>query len=321
VYKCRVPSVNADSISGDKADPGKDADRIVRIDLHTHSNRSDGTDTVDVLIRHAQQAGLDVIALTDHDTADGWVDGRRAAEERGVGFVPGLEISCKLNGISVHLLAYLPDPAYPALAQELQVIRDGRTDRIPAIVDRLNSVGVQLTVDDVLAQATGTPSVGRPHVADALVANGTVANRSEAFDRFLADGRAGHVPHYAMEPGHAVDLVRAAGGVPVIAHPWGRSSARVMTEETIARLVTEHGLAGIEVDHQDHPPESREALRAIARNLGIVYTGSSDHHGAGKIDHELGVNSTEPEQLERLLEIAKSNAAASGAQVPEAYLP
>ncbi|MEU8224457.1 PHP domain-containing protein [Kribbella sp. NPDC048915] len=293
----------------------------MRIDLHTHSNRSDGTDTVDVLMRHAQQAGLDVIALTDHDTADGWVDGRRAAEELRIGFVPGLEISCKLNGISVHLLGYLPDPAYPALAAELQVIREGRTDRIPAIVARLNSIGVPLTVDEVLAQATGTPSVGRPHVADALVANGTVANRSEAFDRFLADGRAGHVPHYAMEPGRAIDLVREAGGVPVIAHPWGRSSARVMTAETIARLVTDHGLAGIEVDHQDHPPEAREALRAIARNLGIVYTGSSDHHGAGKIDHELGVNSTEPEQLERLLEIAKGNAAASGAQVPEAYLP
>ncbi|MER7249658.1 PHP domain-containing protein [Kribbella sp. NPDC000426] len=293
----------------------------MRIDLHTHSNRSDGTDPVPVLMTHAQQAGLDVIALTDHDTADGWVEARQAAEELGVGLVPGLEISCKLNGISVHLLAYLPDPSYPPLAKDLQVIRDGRTDRIPTIVARLNSIGVPLTVEEVLAQATGTPSVGRPHVADALVANGTVANRTEAFDRYLADGRAGHVPHYALEPGRAIDLVREAGGVPVIAHPWGRSSYKVMTEENLARLVEDHGLAGIEVDHQDHSPESRTALRAIADNLGIFYTGSSDHHGAGKIDHDLGVNSTEPEQLERLLETAKNNAAASGAQVPEAYLP
>lgn len=293
----------------------------MRIDLHTHSNRSDGTDPVPVLMTHAQQAGLDVIALTDHDTADGWVEARQAAEELGIGFVPGLEISCKLNGISVHLLAYLPDPSYPPLANELQVIRDGRTDRIPAIVARLNSIGVPLTVEEVLAQATGTPSVGRPHVADALVANGTVANRTEAFDRYLADGRAGHVSHYALEPGHAIDLVREAGGVPVIAHPWGRSSYKVMIEENLARLVTDHGLAGIEIDHQDHSPESRTALRAIAGNLGIIYTGSSDHHGAGKIDHDLGVNTTEPEQLERLLETAKNNAAASGAQVPEAYLP
>jgi len=293
----------------------------VRIDLHTHSNRSDGTDPVDVLIAHAQQAGLDVIALTDHDTADGWADGRRAAEELGIGFVPGIEISCKLRGISVHLLGYLPDPSYPELAEELRIVRDGRTDRIPSIVARLNGMGVALTVDEVLAQATGTPSVGRPHVADALVANGTVANRGEAFDRFLADGRPGHVSHYAIEPGRAIDLVREAGGVPVIAHPWGRSSYKVMTEDAIGRLVEDHGLAGIEVEHQDHSPQSRAALRAIADDLGIIATGSSDHHGAGKIDHELGVNSTEPAQFERLLDVAKENAAATEAQVPEAYLP
>ena len=154
-----------------------------------------------------------------------------------------------------------------------------------------------------------------------LVANGTVADRGEAFDRFLADGRPGHVSHYAIDPGRAIDMVRAAGGVPVIAHPWGRSSHKVVTADTIAQLVTEHGLAGIEVDHQDHSAQSREALRAIARNLGIIYTGSSDHHGLGKIDHDLGVNTTEPEQLERLLEVAKTNAAASDAAVPEAYLP
>lgn len=293
----------------------------MRIDLHTHSNRSDGTDPVDVLIAHAKRDGLDVIALTDHDTADGWAEGRRAAEELGIGFVPGIEISCKLHGIAVHLLAYLPDPSYQPLAEELRIVRDGRTDRIPSIVARLNGMGVALTVDEVLAQATGTPSVGRPHVADALVANGTVANRGEAFDRFLADGRPGHVSHYAIDPGRAIDMVRAAGGVPIIAHPWGRSSYKVVTAETIAQLVDDHGLAGIEVDHQDHSPESRETLRGIAEDLGIIWTGSSDHHGVGKINHELGVNSTDPEQFQRLLEVAKVNAAASAAQVPEAYLP
>ncbi len=293
----------------------------MRIDLHTHSNRSDGTDPVDVLIAHAKRDGLDVIALTDHDTADGWAEGRRAAEELGIGFVPGIEISCKLQGIAVHLLAYLPDPSYQPLAEELRIVRDGRTERIPSIVARLNGMGVQVTVDEVLAQATGTPSVGRPHVADALVANGTVANRGEAFDRFLADGRPGHVSHYAIDPGRAIDMVRAAGGVPVIAHPWGRSSYKVVTAETIAQLVTDHGLAGIEVDHQDHRPESRETLRGIAEDLGIIWTGSSDHHGLGKVNHELGVNTTDPEQFQRLLEVAKANAAASGAQVPEAYLP
>lgn len=293
----------------------------MRIDLHTHSNRSDGTDPVDDLLAQAKQAGLDVIALTDHDTADGWTEGRQAAERLGIGFLPGIEISCKLHGISVHLLGYLPDPSYAPLAAELSVVREGRTDRIPSIVARLNSLGVSLTVDEVLAQATGTPSVGRPHVADALVANGTVANRTEAFDKFLADGRPGHVTHYAIEPGRAIDLVREAGGVPVIAHPWGRSSHRVMTAELIEQLVNEHGLAGIEVDHQDHSPESRVALRAIAQDLGIIYTGSSDHHGIGKEDHDLGVNTTEPAQFQALLAVAKANAAASTAAAPEAYLP
>ena len=302
---------------------GRDPAPLVRIDLHTHSNRSDGTDPVDVLMAHAKRAGLDVIALTDHDTADGWADGRRAAEDLGIGFVPGIEISCKLDGISVHLLGYLPDPSYPGLAEELRIVRDGRTDRIPSIVARLNSLGVDLTVDEVLAQATGTPSVGRPHVADALVAKGTVANRSEAFDRFLADGRPGHVSHYAIEPGRAIDLVREAGGVPIIAHPWGRSSYKVMTADTIARLV-DGPRPGRYRGRPPGPLGATPGRRCAGspQDLGIIYTGSSDHHGDGKIDHDLGVNSTEPEQFERLLEVAKVNAAAaSEAQVPEAYLP
>ncbi|WP_328991739.1 PHP domain-containing protein [Kribbella sp. NBC_01245] len=293
----------------------------MRIDLHTHSNRSDGTAPVADLIAKAKREGLDVIAVTDHDTADGWVEGRMAAEEVGVGFVPGIEISCKLNGTSVHLLGYMPDPSFGPLSDELTLVREGRTDRVPAIVARLNAVGVSLTVDEVLAQATGTPSVGRPHVADALVANGTVANRGEAFDRFLADGRPGHVTHYAIEPGRAIEIVRAAGGVPVIAHPWGRSSHRVLKPEVIERLVTDHGLAGLEVDHQDHSPSSREMLRGIAKELGLIVTGSSDHHGLGKVDHELGVNTTALDQFELLLALAKSNAAASAANPPEAYLP
>ena len=292
----------------------------MRIDLHTHSNRSDGTDPVDVLIAHARRAGLDVIALTDHDTADGWVEGRSAAEDLGIGFVPGIEISCKLGHTSVHLLGYLMDPAYPPLAEQLARVRDGRTGRVPGMIERLNALGIPITVGDVLVQATGTPSVGRPHVADALVAAGVVADRTEAFDRYLAEGRPAHMQRYAIEPGRAIELVREAGGVPVIAHPWGRSSRRVMTADTIARLV-DHGLAGLEVDHQDHGPPDRQALREIATGLGLIVTGSSDHHGVGKTDHDLGVNTTAPEQFEALLAVAKVNATAACASPPEAYLP
>jgi predicted metal-dependent phosphoesterase TrpH len=285
----------------------------MRIDLHTHSNRSDGTDPVEDLIGKAARQGLDVIALTDHDTADGWAQARVAAEQAGVGFVPGMEISCKLHGTSVHLLGYLLDPTQPELAAELEHVRTGRSGRIPEVVARLNALGIDLTVDEVLAQAIGTPSVGRPHVADALVARGVVADRAEAFDRYLADGKPAHVNRYAIEPGRAIDLVRAAGGVPVIAHPWGRSSRRVVTPETIARLVTDHGLAGLEVDHQDHSPADRAALREIAGRHDLIVTGSSDHHGLGKSDHELGVNTTTPEQFEALLALAKTST--------EAYLP
>jgi len=296
-------------------------DRHVRIDLHTHSNRSDGTDPVPDLVAHARAAGLDVLGLTDHDTADGWVEGRVAAEAAGLGFVPGIEISCKAGRTSVHLLGYLMDPSYEPLAAELAHVREGRSGRIPAMVARLNGLGVEITVADVLAQATGTPSVGRPHVADALVAAGAVADRKEAFDRFLADGRPAHVQRYAIEPGRAIELVREAGGVPVIAHPWGRGSRQVLTADGIARLVTEHGLAGLEVDHQDHSPEDRAALRGIAAANGLIVTGSSDHHGLGKTDHDLGCNTTAPDQFEALLAAAKANAAQSAASPPEAYLP
>ena len=292
----------------------------MRIDLHTHSNRSDGTDTVPGLIAHAREAGLDVIALTDHDTTDGWAEGRAAAQELGIGFVPGIEISCKLAYTSVHLLAYLPDPAHPGLAAELAEVRASRNGRMPAMVARLNEIGLDITPDDVLAQATGTPSVGRPHVADALIAAGIVADRTEAFDKYLADGRPGHVQRYAVEPARAIELVRDAGGVPVLAHPWGRGSRRVLTPDVIAGL-TAYGLGGLEADHQDHGPADRAALRAIAADNGLLVTGSSDHHGLGKSDHELGVNTTAPEQFEALLALAKANAAASGARVAEAFLP
>jgi 3',5'-nucleoside bisphosphate phosphatase len=292
----------------------------VRIDLHTHSNRSDGTDPVPELVAHARAAGLDVMALTDHDTADGWVEGRAAAEAEGIGFVPGIEISCRVGTTSVHLLGYLLDPAYPPLAGELARVREGRTGRVPAMIDRLNALGIAITVGDVLAQATGTPSIGRPHVADALVAAGAVTDRKQAFDLYLAEGRGAHVQRYAIEPGRAIGLVRAAGGVPVVAHPWGRGSRQVLTADAIAELAS-HGLAGLEVDHQDHSAEDRVALRAIADGLGLIVTGSSDHHGLGKTDHDLGVNTTAPEAFEALLSAAKANAAASAATPPEAFLP
>ena len=151
-----------------------------------------------------------------------------------------------------------------------------------------------------MAQVGTSPSVGRPHIADAMVAAGWVADRTEAFDRFLADGGPAHVGRYAIEVEHGIDLVHAAGGVAVIAHPWGRGRAQLLPADYLTALVEQHGLDGIEVDHQDHDAEARAGLRALADRLGVLGTGSSDYHGTGKTDHDLGVNTTRPEVYDEL---------------------
>jgi predicted metal-dependent phosphoesterase TrpH len=287
----------------------------VRIDLHTHSDRSDGTTSPAEVVRAARSAGLDVLALTDHDTAEGWAEAGSAADELGVVLVPGMEISCKHAGRPLHLLAYLPDPTYPPLHDLLRDVLHGRDQRVPTILARLRGEGIELTEDEVRQQSASAAAVGRPHVADALVARGLVRHRTEAFDRYLSPGRPGYVTRYAPPVDEVLPVVRAAGGVPVIAHPWGRNDARALQEEGLAALQT-RGLAGVEVDHQDHSPGQRAELRAIARNLGLVVTGASDYHGAGKADHELGCNTTDPEQLERLLELAGEASVASGRSTP-----
>lgn len=287
----------------------------MRIDLHTHSVVSDGTQTPAELVEAGAQAGLDVIALTDHDTADGWAEAARTAAAVGISLVRGMEISTRHEGRGVHLLGYLPDPTYPPLVERLGRILDGRNARVPAIVERLRETGVDLTEDDVRRVAGASAAAGRPHIADALVARGVVADRREAFDRFLSPGRAGHVHRYAAELVTMIETVRDAGGVTVMAHPWGRSAPGTLDEAAFAGLAR-HGLAGLEADHRDHTDAQRAELRAIATNLGLVVTGSSDHHGLGKVDHDLGCFTTEPDQYARLLELAAQSAARSGRMTP-----
>lgn len=277
----------------------------MRIDLHTHSSASDGTDTPADLVREAKAAGLDVVALTDHDATSGWAEAAEAADEVGITVVPGLEISTKFRHRGVHLLAYLPDPTHPPLVEALDRILVGRTERTPAIVDALRRHGIEITEDDVRREAGGSVAAGRPHVADALVRLGVSADRTEAFADLLNPGRPGYANRYAAPLEEMIPIVTAAGGVAVIAHPWGRSGGAVLDEEALAGL-RDLGLAGLEVDHQDHDPAARARLRGIAADLDLLVTGSSDHHGLGKIDHDLGVNTTDPEQYERLLSLAAS---------------
>ena len=289
----------------------------MRIDLHTHSDRSDGTDSPAELVRHARDRRVDVLALTDHDTTEGWAEAADVAERVVVTLVRGIEVSARFGGKGVHLLAYLPDPDHPELVAELDRVLAGRNSRLPAILERLRGLGVDIEAADVRRVSGEAAALGRPHVADALVALGVVADRDEAFVRFLGPGGPAYVDRYATDLPTMIRTVADAGGVGVVAHPWAsRHDYRALDEAGIAFL-QEHGLSGLEIDHQDHSPDVREELRDIARNLGLVETGSSDYHGVGKTDHDLACNTTDPEQYARLMELADAAAARSGARTPE----
>jgi len=273
----------------------------VRIDLHTHSNRSDGTDSPSELVRNAREAGLDVVALTDHDATEGWQEAQEAADEVGVRLVRGIEISAEYEGVSVHLLGYEFDPTFQPLLDELDRILGGRTQRLPRLLAKLAEHGMPLTEEEVLAVAGDAAAWGRPHVADAMIAKGYIKDRAEAFRDWLVPGKPAYVGRYSADLFGAVELVRRAGGRAVIAHPWARESRGKLTAEVLERLA-EAGLAGIEVAHPDHDADDRTALEAIADDLGLVKTGSSDYHGTGKgPQFHLGANTTDPAELERLL--------------------
>jgi 3',5'-nucleoside bisphosphate phosphatase len=271
----------------------------VLIDLHAHSSASDGTDTPAELVTAASSAGLDVVALTDHDTFMGWDEAQNAAEVTDVRLVPGVEMSCALDGISLHVLGYLPDPTYEPLVDELARTKEDRVPRAREMVRRLAADGYPLTWDDVLAQVGPEGTVGRPHIADALVAAGSVASRDEAFAGLLHDRSRYYVRHYASDPVVALRLIREAGGVSVFAHPGASRRGRTVTDDAIA-MMARAGLSGLEVDHPDQDEPTRIHLRGLAKDLGLLATGSSDYHGVGK-STRLGQETTSPEVYEALL--------------------
>ncbi|CUR60925.1 Predicted metal-dependent phosphoesterase, PHP family [metagenome] len=294
---------------------------MVRIDLHTHSDRSDGTMSPTELVEHAAEVGLDVLAITDHDCFDGWDEASRAAQRVGLTLLRGIEISCRFAGESTHLLGYLPDSTYPPLAQELARVIDGRNSRLPALLARLRDLGIDIDIHDVRRVAGEATAMGRPHVADALVEKGVVLNRDEAFARFLGPGRPAYVDRYAADLTEMIGLVAAAGGVSVVAHPWaGRHDSSALDEPAFGALRAA-GLAGIEVDHQDHTAAKRARLRELADALDLVATGSSDFHGAGKVDFDLGCNTTDPAQFERLMALATVASLTSGRDTPALEAP
>ncbi|WP_206504168.1 PHP domain-containing protein [Streptomyces chrestomyceticus] len=264
----------------------------MRIDLHTHSTASDGTDTPAELVRNAAAAGLDVVALTDHDSVGGYAEARDALPE-GLTLVTGAELSCRVGGVSMHMLAYLFDPEEPELARERELVRDDRVPRARGMVAKLRELGVPITWEQV-ARIAGDGAVGRPHVAAAMVELGVVETVSDAFTpQWLAnDGRA-YVDKHELDPFDAVRLVKAAGGVTVFAHPMAVKRGRTVPENVIAELAAA-GLDGVEVDHMDHDDAARSRLRGLAADLGLLTTGSSDYHGSRKTV-ALGEYTTDPE--------------------------
>jgi len=280
------------------------------IDLHAHSSVSDGTETPEQLVASAVEAGLGVVALTDHDSTAGWDEAFRAAAGTGLTVVPGLELSTQVDEFrTVHLLGYLVDPENAELRRATEAIRGSRLGRAERIVERI-ARDYSLSWEDVLDQTMDGTTIGRPHIADALVARGHVADRGEAFAGILNPRSPYYEPHRAPTPLEGVMLIRAAGGVPVMAHPATRGRGRMMPEAYLSDLV-DYGLAGLEVDHPENLPDGMELLRVYARRYDLIVTGSSDYHGEGK-PNRLGQCVTSPEAYERLVAEGSGSAPFTG---------
>ena len=268
------------------------------IDLHTHTNCSDGTDSPRELVNKAIAQGLEVLGISDHDTTSGWQNAQDALRSN-LSLVLGAEISCLTNdGISVHMLGLLFDGKNLAMQNMLENTRDGRIPRAHKMIELLNAGGIKISMEDVESVKPTGATLGRPHIADALVKNGVVSSRDEAFSDLLHNNSPYYVAHMAPTPEEAISMIRAAGGVAVIAHPFASHRGQVLSAQDFLPLKNA-GLNGIEVNHRDHNNEERNLLASIARELDLVITGASDYHGTGKLN-SLGENHTNQAEWERL---------------------
>ena len=272
------------------------------IDLHTHTNKSDGTDSPRELVNKAIVKGLTVLGISDHDTTSSWqeaIDSLRGNLELAL----GSEISCLTHdGISVHMLGLLFDGGHGDMQVMLEETRDGRLPRMRKMVEKMQAAGIDISMADVEAARPDGATLGRPHLADALVNKGLIPSRDEAFQGMLNNESEFYVSHVAPTPAQAIEMIRRAGGVAVIAHPFASHRGQILQASDFEELV-KAGLNGIEVDHRDQNPQEREMLRRIATELDLVITGSSDYHGSGKLNL-LAEFQTSPGQWERLESLA-----------------
>ncbi|WP_353987599.1 PHP domain-containing protein [Ruicaihuangia caeni] len=269
-----------------------------RIDLHTHSSVSDGTESPAELIAAGVAAGLTAMAITDHDSTAGWQQAFAAARGTGLMVIPGMELSTRVGHSSVHVLGYLFDPAHQQLVEETARIREGRLRRAERMVERI-SADFPLTWPEVLAGSPKGATIGRPHIADALVAKGLVTDRGAAFESILHWSGGYYEPHYAPSPEDGIRMIAEAGGVPVLAHPATHGRSGVLPEQELERLI-DAGLAGLEIGHRENTDAGKRRLRDYAAAYDLIVTGSSDYHGTGK-PNRLGENTTDRSQLERIL--------------------
>jgi 3',5'-nucleoside bisphosphate phosphatase len=269
-----------------------------RIDLHAHSNRSDGTFTPAELVRLAAERELDVVALTDHDTTDGLEEAFSEGGRRGVEVVPGVEFSAEFDHTSVHVLCYWMDVEDEGLQAELGRLRDDRFRRGELMVQRLRELGIKVDFERV-REIAGEAAIVRPHIAQAMVEAGVVETEKEAFERYIGDGAPGHVAKHALDPVDAVALIRAAGGVCVLAHPgmWGDQSS---VPDALIERMADAGMRGLEVDHPDHTPEARDHYRRLAGEIGLIATGGSDCHGVRYDPVRLGTSLCDPDAFDAL---------------------
>jgi predicted metal-dependent phosphoesterase TrpH len=268
------------------------------IDLHTHTHCSDGTDSPTQLVNKALAEGISVLAITDHDTTSGWQSAKEALRA-DLSLALGAEISClTTDGVSVHMLGLLFDGEHQQMQNMLENNRDGRIPRAHRMIELLNAGGINISMEDVEAVKPVGATLGRPHIADALVKNGVVSSRDEAFTELLHNNSPYYVAHLAPTPEDAISMIRSAGGVAVIAHPFASHRGQVLSASDFLPLKNA-GLNGIEVNHRDHNNDERTALANIARELDLVVTGASDYHGTGKLN-SLGENHTSRAEGERL---------------------
>lgn len=271
-----------------------------RIDLHLHTTHSDGSFSTRDVMTFAKQAGLTALAITDHDIVEGIAEATAIGAELGIEVVPGVEISSRLGGSELHILGYFLNWTDPLLAQRLSTLRDSRHTRNPKIIQRLNELGIPMTYEEVRALA-GTESVGRPHIARLLMEKKFVTSAKEAFDRYLANGRPAFVDRELPEPVEAVQWIREAGGVPVLAHPtWVRTSADGL--RTLVRELKAAGLGGIEVHYSTHTPSQTTEYLELAKQCDLLVTGGSDFHGVTKPDIEVGIGRGQLKVSDKLLD-------------------